>query len=122
MTRTAVPFPASHDAAPSWLAGVGLRQIRLTCALVLFTYLLSHFVNHALGNISMDALQAGKLDEAFGAGTAATIAPIATIGYEGEDFHLPAIGPNAFSKRVAAALEAIRTGSGPDVHGWMVRV
>jgi adenylate cyclase len=59
MTRTAVPFPASHDAAPSWLAGVGLRQIRLTCALVLFTYLLSHFVNHALGNISMDALQAG---------------------------------------------------------------
>lgn len=59
MTRTAVPLPASHDAAPSWRAGIGLRQIRLTCALVLFTYLLSHFVNHALGNISMDALQAG---------------------------------------------------------------
>ncbi len=70
----------------------------------------------------MAALAAGKLEEAFGAGTAATIAPIATIGYEGQDYHLPAIGPNAFSKRVAAALEAIRTGSGPDVHGWMVRV
>jgi adenylate cyclase len=51
----------SHDAAPSWWKGIGLRQIRLTSALVLFTYLLSHFINHALGNISMDALQAGVL-------------------------------------------------------------
>ncbi len=59
MTRTAIPLPASHAAAPSWWRGIGLRQIRLTCALVLFTYLLSHFINHALGNISMDALQAG---------------------------------------------------------------
>lgn len=41
--------------------GIGLRQIRLTCALVLFTYLVSHFLNHALGNISLDALQAGVL-------------------------------------------------------------
>jgi branched-chain amino acid aminotransferase len=70
----------------------------------------------------MDALAAGKLAEAFGVGTAATIAPIATIGYEGHDYDLPATGPNAFSKRVAAALDAIRTGEGADVHNWMVRV
>jgi len=70
----------------------------------------------------MDALAAGKLDEAFGVGTAATIAPIATIGYEGHDYDLPAPGPNAFSKRVAAALDAIRTGEGADPHNWMVRV
>jgi adenylate cyclase len=38
---------------------VSLRQIRLVCGLVLFTYLISHFLNHALGNISMDALDAG---------------------------------------------------------------
>ncbi|MFD2721627.1 branched-chain amino acid aminotransferase [Hymenobacter monticola] len=70
----------------------------------------------------MDALAAGKLEEAFGVGTAATIAPIATIGYEGHDYDLPTTGPTAFSKRVAAALDAIRTGEGADVHNWMVRV
>lgn len=70
----------------------------------------------------MEALAAGKLEEAFGAGTAATIAPIATIGYEGQDYDLPTPGPNAFSKRVSAALDAIRTGQGADVHNWMVPV
>jgi len=39
--------------------GIGLRQIRLVSGVVLFSYLVSHFVNHALGNISMDALAAG---------------------------------------------------------------
>ena len=70
----------------------------------------------------LEALAAGKLNEAFGVGTAATIAPIATIGYEGHDYDLPAVGPNAFSRRVSAALDAIRTGQGADVHNWMVRV
>lgn len=41
------------------IRGVGVRQIRLACGLVLFTYLLSHFINHALGNISMEALATG---------------------------------------------------------------
>jgi adenylate cyclase len=41
------------------IRGVGLRQIRLVCGLVLFTYLVSHFLNHALGNISMAALAKG---------------------------------------------------------------
>ncbi len=39
--------------------GISIRQIRLACGLVLFAYLVSHFVNHALGNVSMDALAAG---------------------------------------------------------------
>ena len=70
----------------------------------------------------MEALAAGKLEEAFGAGTAATIAPISVIGYEGHDYELPEVGPKAFSKRVGAALDAIRTGEGADVHSWMVAV
>jgi adenylate cyclase len=41
------------------LRGIGVRQIRLVCGLVLFAYLISHFLNHALGNISTDALAAG---------------------------------------------------------------
>ena len=41
------------------LRGISVRQIRLVCGLVLFAYLISHFLNHALGNISMDALAVG---------------------------------------------------------------
>ncbi|MBV9458626.1 MAG: adenylate/guanylate cyclase domain-containing protein [Bradyrhizobium sp.] len=43
----------------TFLRGIGVRQVRLVCGLVLFTYLISHFLNHALGNISLDALAGG---------------------------------------------------------------
>src|ERR1700692_3514562 len=42
-----------------FIRGIGVRQIRIGCGLVLFTYLVSHFLNHALGNISMEALATG---------------------------------------------------------------
>jgi adenylate cyclase len=42
-----------------FIRGIGVRQIRLVCGLVLFAYLVSHFLNHALGNISLDALATG---------------------------------------------------------------
>jgi adenylate cyclase len=41
------------------IRGVSIRQIRLACGVVLFAYLISHFLNHALGNISMEALANG---------------------------------------------------------------
>src|SRR4029077_378466 len=41
------------------IRGVSLRQIRLVCGLILFAYLISHFLNHALGNISVEALAWG---------------------------------------------------------------
>ena len=40
-------------------AASALRQVRLVCGMVLFAYLISHFLNHALGNISLDALAEG---------------------------------------------------------------
>ncbi len=42
-----------------FVRGISLRQVRLVCGLVLFAYLVSHFLNHALGNISLDALAWG---------------------------------------------------------------
>jgi adenylate cyclase len=39
--------------------GISVRQVRLVCGLVLYAYLVSHFLNHALGNISLDALAWG---------------------------------------------------------------
>lgn len=37
----------------------GLRRVRLASGLVLFTYVLTHLLNHALGNISIGAMEAG---------------------------------------------------------------
>jgi adenylate cyclase len=50
---------------PTWTSfakffrGIGVRQVRIACGVVLFTYLVSHFLNHALGNISVDAMAIG---------------------------------------------------------------
>jgi adenylate cyclase len=41
-----------------WLRGIGVRQVRLVAGLVLFAYVFSHFFDHALGNISYDAMEA----------------------------------------------------------------
>src|SRR5271166_3392495 len=46
-------------AIPRLIRGIGIRQVRVTCGLILFSYLLSHFTNHALGNISYAAMVAG---------------------------------------------------------------
>jgi hypothetical protein len=35
-----------------WLCGIGVRQVRLACGPVMFSYVFSHFYNHSLGNIS----------------------------------------------------------------------
>jgi adenylate cyclase len=43
---------------PMWLRGIGVRQVRLISGLVMFTYIFSHFFNHALGNISFDTMEA----------------------------------------------------------------
>jgi adenylate cyclase len=48
-----------QEGLTKFIRGIGVRQIRLACGLVLFAYLVSHFLNHALGNISMDALATG---------------------------------------------------------------
>jgi adenylate cyclase len=63
----ALQAPAIVDVRPTgvkmmpgtgnWLRGIGVRQVRLGCGLVLFSYIFSHFFNHALGNISYDAMQ-----------------------------------------------------------------
>jgi adenylate cyclase len=44
---------------PALVRGIGIRQVRITCGLILFSYLLSHFANHALGNVSFDAMNEG---------------------------------------------------------------
>ena len=49
----------SQERMTKFTRGIGVRQTRLACGLVLFAYLVSHFLNHALGNVSMEALATG---------------------------------------------------------------
>lgn len=44
---------------PELVRSTSARQVRLVCGVILFSYVVSHFLNHALGNISVDAMQIG---------------------------------------------------------------
>ncbi len=41
------------------IRGTSARQVRLVCGVILFAYVVSHFLNHALGNVSVDAMEVG---------------------------------------------------------------
>lgn len=49
----------SKERITTFMRGISLRQVRLASGMVLFAYLVSHFLNHALGNISLEALAVG---------------------------------------------------------------
>ena len=72
-------------------------------------------------NELVEGLKSGRVKEAFGAGTAATIAHIELIGHEGQDYYLPAIEKREFSNKVFKELEGIKRGTSPDPFGWMMR-
>jgi adenylate cyclase len=56
MAQTTAP---TREQLTTLIRGISLRQVRLVSGVILFAYLLSHFLNHALGNISMEALASG---------------------------------------------------------------
>lgn len=66
----------------------------------------------------MEAAKSGTLQEAFAAGTAATIAPISAISYKGEQFNLPDSNTWVFSNKALQVLNDIRYGLAPDPFGW----
>ena len=63
-------------------------------------------------------IKEGRITDAFGVGTAATIAHIAQIGYEGEVYNLPDPAARVFSNRVLKTLNELRYGVSPDEFGW----
>jgi branched-chain amino acid aminotransferase len=66
----------------------------------------------------IDGAKNGKLDDAFGAGTAATIAPVGSISFDGQEYFLSDPKTREFSQRVLRELDAIKYGAAPDTHGW----
>ena len=65
-----------------------------------------------------DAFKKGTITEAFGAGTAAVVAPIGTIGINGVDHQLPGYTKTSISARLKLKIERVRTGKDEDKFGW----
>ncbi len=64
----------------------------------------------------------GKLTDAFGAGTAATIAHIRSIEVDNETYTLPPIEERKISAHLGGLLDDIRRGRVKDELGWLVNV
>lgn len=70
----------------------------------------------------VDAARNGKLEDAFGAGTAATIAHVAKLGYRDEVFDLPSVETRHFSSKVKQYLDDVKSGKIADEFGWCLKV
>ena len=70
----------------------------------------------------IEAARNGSLKDAFGAGTAATIAPIAMIGYEDEKFMLPPVEERLLSNKIKKHLGDLKSGRIADEFGWNLYV
>jgi branched-chain amino acid aminotransferase len=76
--------------------------------------------------ISIDEIVAaykdGQLKEAFGTGTAASIAPIAELTYRDNKMTMPAVENWEYANYVKQELSALRYGRKEDTHGWIYKV
>ena len=71
----------------------------------------------------IDASKNGSLQECFGTGTAATIAPVGRIGYDdGEDIILNNNEVGPFAKKIYEQLLGIQYGKTEDRFGWTVEI
>ena len=66
----------------------------------------------------IEAHKKGSLTEAFGAGTAAIVAPIAVINIHGKDYTLPPITEGSIQAQVKRKLNNMRLGLEADIHQW----
>jgi len=65
-----------------------------------------------------EALEAGTLAEMFGAGTAATVAPVSVVHHAGKDYRLSDPAGWEFAPKAAAYLDNLKRGNEPDIFGW----
>lgn len=70
----------------------------------------------------VDAHRSGRLQEAFGTGTAAVISPIGELSYKGEKLVLSGGAIGELSQSLYTELTGIQSGEIPDKYGWLVGV
>jgi branched-chain amino acid aminotransferase len=69
-----------------------------------------------------EAQATGGLTEAFGAGTAAIVAPIESICYRDREIRIPVEQQGSIGSSVRTRLQAIQTGRENDRHEWLMRL
>lgn len=70
----------------------------------------------------IQSIKENRLKDAFGTGTAATIAQIKAIAHEGTEYELPAIEARELSPRLLSTLAGIKLGQEEDKHNWVYRL
>ena len=68
-----------------------------------------------------EAHDAGKLEDCFGAGTAAVISPISKLGTKDRTIELPAMETRTISNNMKKRLVNIKRGLSPDEFDWLVK-
>lgn len=67
----------------------------------------------------IEAYDAGKLEEAFGAGTAAVVSHVASITYQGKTMELPPVANRPIGNLLKAEIDGLRAGTITDTMGWV---
>jgi branched-chain amino acid aminotransferase len=67
------------------------------------------------------ALRDGRVTDAFGAGTAATIAQVAKIGFREELFELPDVTSRTLSNKIKTYLTDLKSGKVEDELNWLLK-
>lgn len=70
----------------------------------------------------LEAFSRGELKEAFGTGTAATIAHITAIGHKEDEMELPPVLERKISNWLLESIEGIRRGELGDKYNWVKKV
>ncbi|MCB0820143.1 MAG: aminotransferase class IV, partial [Bacteroidetes bacterium] len=73
-------------------------------------------------NEIVSAFKEGKLQEAFGTGTAANITPISVIGHDGKDYEVPEPTHDSFGSRALKFLTDVKKGRTADPFGWIQKL
>ncbi|MCR9063096.1 MAG: branched-chain amino acid aminotransferase [Cytophagales bacterium] len=70
----------------------------------------------------VEGIENGSVTEVFGAGTAVVVSPFSGVGFEGNDYDLPAITEKSISSILKESLDGIRKGKEEDKFNWVYKV
>ena len=70
----------------------------------------------------INSLNNNSITEAFGAGTAATIAPIKTIGYKNKKYNISQDSEKSISSTLLKTLNSLKYGESEDKFGWVYKL
>jgi branched-chain amino acid aminotransferase len=73
-------------------------------------------------NEIIEGIKSGRLTEAFGTGTAATITHIKAIGFNGMDYSLPEISDDHLSNKILNYLYKLHRGKTEDKFNWLLHI